>query len=332
MARKNIFDRVMSDEQSENGDVETSPVARRFGAAKSLTSSIDEIARQAAKLTDGEVVVELDPSLIDASFISDRMTGEVDEEYRDLLEAIRDRGQDSPILVRPNPNAAGRYMIVFGHRRTRVAVELGQKVRAVVKQIDDQSHVISQGQENSARASLSFIERVLFADRLDNLGYSREVIQAALSVDYQTLSKMLTIPRAVAPEVISAIGPAKGVGRDRWLQLRKLIEVPKNKVAAEAFLTEEDFGSAPAEARFDLLFDRLTKGAARKTVKKAANVQPRNLWTAPDKALSVAQKSTGKSTTLILSASRGPAFGAWITNNLENLYETFQSSENKSGD
>lgn len=332
MARKNIFERVMSDELVGDSDAEVLPTARRFGAAKSLTSSIDEIARQAATLTGGEAVVELDPALLDASFISDRMTREADDEYRDLLEAIKERGQDSPILVRPNPNAAGRYMIVFGHRRTRVAQELGRKVRAVVKQIDDESHVISQGQENSARANLSFIERVSFADRLETLKYPREVIQAALSVDYQTLSKMLTIPRAIAPDIISAIGAAKGVGRDRWLQLRKLIEIPKNKVAAEAFITEEEFRSAPAETRFDLLFDHLTKGVAKKTIKKAANVQPRNLWTAPDKALSVAQRTGGKSTTLVLSAPKGPAFGAWITNNLESLYQAFQASETKSGD
>ncbi|MBP1848328.1 ParB family chromosome partitioning protein [Rhizobium petrolearium] len=331
MARKNIFDRVMQDISTEDATAEVSPAPRRFGASKSISSSIDELARQAAKVADGEAIVELDPELLDRSFISDRMTDEEDDDYRELFEAIKAQGQDTPVRVRPNPKSPDRYMIVYGHRRVRVARELGRKVRAIVKEIDDESHVISQGQENSARANLSFIERVSFADRLENLGYRRETIQAALSLDYQTLSKMLTIPKAIPPEVISAVGPAKGVGRDRWLQMRKLVEIPKNKAAAESFVKEEEFATAPLEQKFDLLFDHLTKGA-RKPVKKASNVQPRRLWTTEDKSVTVAQKATGKSTTLVLSAPKGPAFGAWITANLESLYEAFRSSEMKQGD
>ncbi len=56
-------------------------------------------------------------------------------------------------------------MIVFGHRRAKVARELGIKVKAVIKPLADLEHILSQGQENSARANLSFIERVLFAAR-----------------------------------------------------------------------------------------------------------------------------------------------------------------------
>ena len=59
-------------------------------------------------------------------------------------------------------------MIVFGHRRARVARDLGINVRAVVKPLADIEHVIAQGQENTARADLSFIEKSLFARKLDH--------------------------------------------------------------------------------------------------------------------------------------------------------------------
>ena len=64
-------------------------------------------------------------------------------------------------------------MIVFGHRRAKVARDLGINVRAVVKPLADIEHVIAQGQENTARADLSFIERALFAQKLAKTRYDQ---------------------------------------------------------------------------------------------------------------------------------------------------------------
>lgn len=330
MARKNIFSNVMKEDQPLDETPEPSAPVTRFGAAKSLSSSIDALARQAERINDGDVVIELDPDQLDASFVKDRIPGPkgasetTDDEYKELLAAIREAGQDTPILVRPIPDSVDRYMIVFGHRRVQIARELGRKVRAVVRQLDEKAHVISQGQENSARANLSFIERAMFADRLEKLGYSREVIQAALSVDYQTLSKMLTVPSAFGERLIEAIGPAKGVGRDRWLQLRKLIDVPKNKALAEELIDEEEFARLAQGDRFEVLFKRLRAGKDKAVVKRSENIQPRQIWNAKDNAVSVSRKATPKAVTLVLSSSNGIAFGDWITENIESLYETFQ--------
>jgi ParB family chromosome partitioning protein len=330
MARKNIFNSVMKEDQSVDEPLEASTPVTRFGAAKSLSASIDALARQAERVNDGDIVVELDPDQLDASFVRDRIpshtgTSETaDEEYKELLTAIRERGQDTPILVRPMLKSADRYMIVFGHRRVQAAKDLGRKVRAVVRQLDEQAHIISQGQENSARANLSFIERAMFADRLEKLGYSREVIQLALSVDYQTLSKMLTVPNAFGELLIEAIGPAKGIGRDRWLQLRKLIDVPKNKALAEEFVEDAAFLNLGHAERFDAIFMRLRSGKDKATVKRAENIQERPIWNAKDNAASVSRKITRKAMTLVLSSTKGIAFGGWITRNIESLYETFE--------
>jgi ParB family chromosome partitioning protein len=100
MARKNIFDSVMRNEPAaEQPSQPVDATSRRFGAAKSLSASIDELAKQASQRLDGETVVELDPNSLDASFVADRLPEADDLEYQELLEAIRDRGQDSPILV-----------------------------------------------------------------------------------------------------------------------------------------------------------------------------------------------------------------------------------------
>ncbi|MFQ0815720.1 plasmid partitioning protein RepB [Brucella anthropi] len=327
MARKNIFESVMRDEPAaEQATQPVENVSRRFGAAKSLSASIDELAKQAAQKLDGEAIVELDPDSLDASFVADRLPETDDEDYQDLLEAIRERGQDSPILVRPHPDASGRYMIVFGHRRARVARELGIRVKAVIKPLADLEHILSQGQENSARANLSFIERVFFAARLEALGFEREAIQAALTVDYQTLSKMLTIPKAIPEHILLAIGPAKGIGRDRWLELRKLIEIPGKKDAAEELLAMPAFEKASSVDRFEQLYGYLKGGRQKKPVTKAA-LRPGASWTASDKTVSAVIKQNGKSATLALSAANGPRFADWLSRNLDALYASFRSEE-----
>ncbi|MEK1890787.1 MAG: plasmid partitioning protein RepB [Phyllobacterium sp.] len=327
MARKNIFESIMHGEPDAPGDAEPSAGFRKFGAAKSMSSSIDELARQASKLVDGETVVDLDPDLLDASFVTDRMPAGDDEEYRELFDAIRERGQDSPILVRPHPKSGGRYMIVFGHRRARVAKELGRPVRAIVKPLADLDHVISQGQENSARANLSFIERVSFADRLETLGYTRDAIQAALSVDYQTLSKMLTIPKAIPEAVIAAIGPAKGVGRDRWLELRKLIENPRHTADALAFVARAEVAAALSPERFDLLLGFLKGGGSKKPVRRGISAGAGAVWAPADQSVSVATRFSGKTFSIALNEENAKEFGVFITNNLDQLYEAFKESK-----
>lgn len=327
MARKNIFDSVMRDEAPAEDALRPSTEPRKFGAAKSLSASIDELAKQAFKLNGGETVLELDTSLLDVSFVADRLPEGNDPDYHDLLEAVRERGQDSPILVRPHPEKSGRYMIVFGHRRARVAAELGRPVRAVIKQLADLEHIVSQGQENSARANLSFIERVLFADRLEKLGYTREIIQAALSVDYQTLSKMLTIPKAIPEAILLAIGPAKGIGRDRWLELRKLIEMPRNMDAVQIKIVDPSFEVATSIERFEQLITLLKKGKTSKPIKKALSDKSGSTWSSDDKFVSVVIKQGSKTATLAISAADGKDFAAWISSNLNTLYASFRETE-----
>ncbi|RCS22616.1 plasmid partitioning protein RepB [Phyllobacterium salinisoli] len=326
MARKNIFDSLMRTEPPETDAADQRDSGfPKYGAAKSISSSIDELARQASKLVEGETIVEIDPDMIDGSFVADRMKAD-DDAYQELLSAVRERGQDTPILVRPHPDQDGRYMIVFGHRRVRVARDLGRPVRAVVKALADIDHIIAQGQENAARANLTFIERVLFAQRLEALGYGRETIQSALSVDYQTLSKMLTIPKAIPTEIIEAIGPAKGIGRDRWLELRKLIERPKNTEAAAAFIADAEFMEADQELRFDLLFSHLS-GTGKKPVRKGFQPKPARVWAAADKQVTGDIRNTGKSFSLALKARDAGRFGEYLTENLDRFYEAFRQSE-----
>lgn len=323
MARKNPFASLMAHDSPE----EKSPALDYTlkGASRSILSSIDELAARADKLMEGETIVELDPELVEVSFVKDRLDGD-DQEFRELVEAIRDRGQDSPILVRPHPAKTGRYMIVFGHRRARVAKLLGRKVRAVVKELKDREHVVAQGQENSARANLSFIEKALFASKLSRLRYDDDnsTVLAALSIDRATLSKMLSVA-SLPEEILGAIGPAKGVGRDRWYELKLLLEKPGNHDVAQKAIEEGGISDLSSDERFNAIMTCLKSA---KPTSRPRTSQKRN-WASEDGALSAEMLAEGKRYTVSLKArnSDAKAFGEYLSEHLADLYRAFKQGK-----
>ena len=177
------------------------------------------------------MIVDLDPALIDNSFVPDRMEA-TEEQNAAFRELIRQHGQNVPILVRPKPGGTERYEVAFGHRRLRAARELGIKVRAVVRSLTDEQLVIAQGQENSGRTDLTFIERARFAARLEDRKFSREIIMASLNVDKAALSRLIAIATRVPAAVIDAIGPAPAFGRVRWQELTDLLEQEADRARA----------------------------------------------------------------------------------------------------
>lgn len=349
MARKNLLSGLMDDSKKFTAvnnadeplqrDEKQQITYKGIGALGAVTRSIDALAAKAdaakaieEKLATGETVIDLDPALIENSFVTDRLA-HADEQFRELVEAIRLRGQDSPILVRPHPDKDGRYQIAFGHRRARAAKELGRPVRAVVKKLDDRDHVIAQGQENSARADLSFIERTMFADKLNSLGFDRETIMSALSADKTTVSKMLSVTKRIPAEVLTAIGAAKTTGRDRWHDLSVKFETENISAGAIAFSRSPEFETAEPDARFDMLVAFISR--KQQPASSTATLQPAaHAWQRKDGAVKAKIKDDGKQFTIALKAEKASAFGAYIASNLDRLYEAFEKTQDstKNGD
>ena len=330
MARKNPFANFLSHEEPASDNRALDYATK--GATRSLLSSFDELAAQADKLLEGETIVELDPSIIDDSFAKDRFELDDDdytEEFQRVLDAIRERGQDSPVLVRPHPRQAGRYMLVFGHLRRRAAAELGRKVRSVIKEMTDRDHVIAQGQENNGRANTSFIEKAVFAAEIANRHFDDDnsTVMAALGADKSTLSKMLAVA-GLPPPLLKAIGRAKRVGRDRWYDLKLLLDKPSNLDEALSFVASPAIAGLQSDERFDALIAHL------KTNKVASRPKPtaaKASWAPADGRLEAEAISDGKKFTLALKA-RGPdarAFGDYLTERLDRLYEEFRQQDHQ---
>lgn len=318
MARKNPFANLVDDDKVPSRPV--SDYAAK-GASRSLLKSLDELAARADKLVEGETIVELEPELIDPSFVRDRRHHD-EEAFNDLLERIRARGQDSPILVRPHPKAPGRYMVIFGHRRWKVAQALGRKVRAVVRDLPDRDHVEALGQENSARDDVPFIERALFAADVVQLRYDDDhsTIMSALSIDRATLSKMLSVA-SLPSSIVEAIGDAKNIGRDRWYELKLLLDSPSNQERALEAIKDDGFSALASGEQFNFLVRKLKSKPPRKQTPSSK----RN-WAPQDSALSAEISADGKKFTLALKAktSDARAFGEYLSENLDRLYEAFR--------
>ncbi|MGO7163258.1 plasmid partitioning protein RepB [Rhizobium johnstonii] len=261
---------------------------------------------------DQLTIVELDPGLIDASFVSDRLAIDA-AELAQLVEQIREHGQQVPILVRPHPETRGRYQVAYGHRRLAATREIGIRVRAVVRDLTDGQLVVSQGQENSARTNLSYIERALFASRLEERSFGRDVIMAALGVDKAALSRMLIVIRQVPLDLVNAIGAAPDIGRRRWLELGERLEkADVEKIVAE--LSADDARKISSDERFQRALVLATK--------KTAAPKPAMAKTQVS-GVPVMIKKTASGATFVFDGKTAPGFDQFVQERLKGLFQEF---------
>jgi ParB family chromosome partitioning protein len=277
-----------------------------------ITEKMERASELERQLATGQTIVELDPGLIDASFVSDRLAIDA-AELAQLVEQIREHGQQVPILVRPHPETRGRYQVAYGHRRLAAAREIGIRVRAVVRDLTDGQLVVSQGQENSARTNLSYIERALFASRLEERSFGRDVIMAALGVDKAALSRMLIVIRQVPLRLVNAIGAAPDIGRRRWLELGERLEkADVEKIIVE--LSADDARKISSDERFQ----RALVLATKKTAAPKPAVAKTQVTGVP-----VMIKKTVSGATFVFDGKIAPGFDQFVQERLKGLFQEF---------
>ncbi|MGJ7042282.1 ParB family chromosome partitioning protein [Shinella sp. BE166] len=336
MARKNIFGTEPETHDAPDGDAISiagaRPLAnferplRRSGPVGAFSQSLGGISEKAQRAADlekqlahGQAVVELDPALIDNSFVPDRLVIDL-EDLNTLVGQIRDHGQQVPILVRPHPDADGRYQVAYGHRRLAAVKRIGGTIKAVIRPLSDEQLVVSQGQENNARTDLSYIERTFFALRLERRGFARDVIMSSLGVDKAALSRMIGLAATLPDELIEAIGPAPGFGRTRWAEMAELVENASKKSKALKLINAEGFREMSSDERFDYIIDNL------RAVRPKARTEQ---WKAGG---SRAVKITETTANLTLNFNKAalPTFGTFVEARLDRLYEEFLESNKES--
>lgn len=298
------------------------PAVRQSSALGAISQSLGGISEKVKRaeeieqrLLKGQVIVEIDPAIIDNSFVPDRMeaSGEQSAAFREL---IREHGQSVPILVRPKPGEPERFEVAFGHRRLRAARELGITVKAVVRALTDDQLVVAQGQENSGRTDLTFIERARFAARLEERGFSRDIIMASLNVDKAALSRLIALAKRMPGPLVEAIGPAPAIGRVRWNELADLVDQDGNAKRAMARVGQPDFADLDSDKRFEALSASLRTRPVR--------VEPET-WAAKDGTEAARIQRAGRKLTLVFDDRVTPQFGDFVREKLQALYEEFRA-------
>jgi ParB family chromosome partitioning protein len=355
MARKNLLAHIAGPSVAETeapqppppsppasavGDLPTPTISKRsaFGSIGRSLDSIADKAEEARKISElleaGQTIVQLDPDHVDASFISDRL-GTDEEDDAVLLSSIRERGQDAPILVRPHPEKPGKYQAAYGHRRLRAARALGIKIKAIVRKLSDVELVVAQGQENAVRADLSYIERALFASTLLQKGFDKDTTRAALGVDHAALSRFLSVVQKVPPAILQAVGRAPRTGRYKWIELADGIGEPAASARARRRIESEAFKSLPSDERVDAILEAIRSGdvsidntatgeAGRAKPQRSGIARSIAVWATPEGRKLARISATPEKTTLTLDNREEPEFGTYVASNLDRLYEEFK--------
>jgi ParB family chromosome partitioning protein len=284
---------------------EAQPIQRRApqGAVGALQSSLTKLQESA--------VQDIDPNLIDDAGFEDRLTLH-DAAQLELQESLATYGQQVPVLLRPHATKAGRYEIVYGRRRLRAIKALSLTVKAMVRQLDDHALVLAQGQENTARKDLSFIEKASFAAQMQAADYDRQTIAAALSMDLPMVSRMLKVGTAFEMPFLRDIGSAPSVGRDRWMALVAMFDDPAAKSRAITTTRRPDFTGLDSDARFEEVFRLTELKAEHVTPDRPA---PLSVTDADGNAIAQLRKGT-KGLTITIPAT---GFDDWLASHAEAL-------------
>ncbi|AVA23933.1 plasmid partitioning protein RepB [Rhizobium sp. NXC24] len=289
------------------------------GPVRSMALTLGKMEEEAKAfheaLQSGQHVQELDPELIDSSFVRDRLDEIVFTEGDPFLQSIAETGQEVPILVRPHPEKDGRFQVAYGHRRLKAASVLGIKVRAIVREVDDTALVVAQGIENSGRENLSYIERAVFAFTLESRGFARPVIMQALSTDKTELSKLISVASAVPADVIQAIGSARGIGRRRWIEFANIYIHAKQKDVTRV-VHSHSFLQLSSDERFEAVLASL--------ILKRESIADQREWK-PKRGGNVVGtiRAKERSFALALKADDAAPFGRYLSERLDELYDEF---------
>jgi len=308
--------------QSPADEAKPAPSLGMKGAVGAMSRSLEKLSAQsdaaqalADRYANGEAVIDVEASAIDASFVPDRMPGS-EADHASLVASIAENGQLVPVLLRPHPDGSARFQTAYGHRRIRALRELGKPVRAVIRKMTDEQLIVAQGKENGERRDLTFIERAVYAVALEDRNFPREVIGSALSVDKTELSRLIGVARSIPRELIDAIGSAPKAGRGRWMELGTALSGNTEIVSTLGeLLSSSRFVEAASDKRFQLVLAALTTPSA----KPAADV-----WKSEDgKNVASIDRRAGERTTVAVNEKLAPGFGEFVVGRLGWLYAEF---------
>lgn len=323
--RKNLLSEIVAkSELTAVNSEQPSPPSRAAplgskGAVGAMSKALSQIAADRASEARGAGdIVEIDTALLIASAFRDRLDGP-DTDHADLVESIRQSGQQVPILVRPHPKEPGRYEIAYGHRRVAALRALKRPARTLIRPLTDNELIIAQGTENSARKDLTFAERAYFAFGLERDGVDRITIMAALSIDKTEVSRLIGVMGAIPFDLVENIGPAPKIGRRRWQDLAEAIAREGGIERMRNVLESDEWERiVDSDARFLAVFSAVAPAPKKKKSGKS------EIWKdGTGRELALVERGKGRFT-LSIDDTIEPAFGDYLLDRLPEIFASFK--------
>ncbi|MDR1709113.1 MAG: ParB/RepB/Spo0J family partition protein [Candidatus Accumulibacter sp.] len=152
-----------------------------------------------------------------------------EESLKEMQASIKLRGIKSPVSVRPNPDAPGRWILNYGARRFRGSRMAGKAT--IPAFVDDNHDSYDQVLENIQREDLKPMELALFIQRRMNAGDKKNEIARRLSKNGSIITYHLAL--IDAPECVEdAYASGKCTSARTLYELRALHEKHPEEVSA----------------------------------------------------------------------------------------------------
>ncbi|MFS0755810.1 ParB/RepB/Spo0J family partition protein [Noviherbaspirillum sp. 1P10PC] len=188
----------------------------------------------------------------------------------ELADSIRAQGLLQAILVRPVPEAAGRYEIIAGERRFRAAQLAGlAEVPVLVKSVDDHAAAAMALIENIQREDLNPLEEAQGIQRLiSDFGFTHEQAAGAVGRSRSAVSNLLRLLNLAQPvqtmlmagdidmghaRALLSVDAATQINLANMIIARRLSVREAEKLVALALAEDQQQKPAPREKPRDIV-------------------------------------------------------------------------------
>nr|WP_217346248.1 ParB/RepB/Spo0J family partition protein [Noviherbaspirillum sp. L7-7A]MBV0880645.1 ParB/RepB/Spo0J family partition protein [Noviherbaspirillum sp. L7-7A] len=188
----------------------------------------------------------------------------------ELADSIRAQGLLQAILVRPVPEANGRYEIIAGERRFRAAQLAGlTEVPVLVKSVDDHAAAAMALIENIQREDLNPLEEAQGIQRLiSDFGFTHEQAAGAVGRSRSAVSNLLRLLNLAQPvqtmlmagdidmghaRALLSVDAATQINLANMIIARRLSVREAEKLVAQALADDQQQKPAPREKPRDIV-------------------------------------------------------------------------------
>ena len=165
------------------------------------------------------------------------------ERYQRIAASVREIGLIEPLVVYPQQDNAGQYILLDGHIRLDILKEMGQENVDCLVAKDDEgftyNHEVSQ---------LSTIQEHLMIMEAIRRGVSEERIAKTLNVDVAAIRRKRSLLDGICPEAVQLL-QEKRAGAAAFREMRKVKPMRQIEMA-ELMLAANNFSAKYAECLF----------------------------------------------------------------------------------